>query len=376
MGSPNIKILFLAANPHDNISLNVYHEFKDIKKNIDREPYRDVLDLELIPEITSDDLIDSISLKTPQILHFSGHALENGIIINGKNGESTLVDINLFTNIFKNTKSEIQLVVLNACSTSNQAEKIAEIVGCSIGITNEINDSTAVMFASKFYLMLALGYSIQKAFDLSIINLKLTNHLDADNYILYPKNTKKPNNIYLLNGLNYKGNTFLHDPLIWNSFFTIIDYLQDIHNLFLTLQLTFLEEFIKKLNEISKKPDIEKITFFRKFWILYVKEFNRIQLNEKKDLIDETFKAIQGIEDKEIVDTLKKIENNFYRNIIKTLNDYNEWHEDLSKKMDLDSIKIIKDENTIVKIYDLTKNANSLMVDSGELLKKLIELIH
>ncbi|GEM_PF-5714148 len=377
MGSPNIKILFLAANPLVNNYLEVYKEYNEVQGLIEREPFKEILNLILKPEIDTNNFISVLATERPQILHFAGHAQENGIIILGQNRKATLIDESLFLNILVNLQPYIQLVVLNACNTANQAEKIAEIVGCSIGITNEINDSTAVMFASKFYLMLALGYSIQKAFDLSIINLKLTNNQGGDYYKLYHRNGIDPNNIYLLQGINYKGSLFLQDPLIWNSILTIIDYLQNVHNFFLTLQFFYLNELIKKNDEIFKKSDSGRIESFRNFWDLYYREYNTNFQNKDKGIIDEVYNRIQRIEDEMIINTLKDIKIKFYQNIIKAINDYNDLHVRISGKIDQDFMRIIKEheERTSI-ICDLTMKANGLIINTGELLKKIIELLH
>jgi TPR repeat protein len=60
---------------------------------------------------------------------------------------------------------EIRLVVLSACYSRDQAESIAEAVGCAVGTSGGIADEDAIQFDAAFYGHLACGESVQSAFD-------------------------------------------------------------------------------------------------------------------------------------------------------------------------------------------------------------------
>jgi hypothetical protein len=371
-----IKILFLASNPHDLDNVDVYLEYKEIMKIIEREPYKDVLDFKLLPEVVSSELVTTLASEKPNILHFSGHAQKDGIILNWKNEGSAIINERLFREIINNLKPEIQLVVLNACNTATIAKKIASSVGCSIGTTTDIEDRTAILFASKFYLMMALGYSIKKSFNLSITNLEVEELSDYRNYKIFQRDDVNPDDLYLLNENNYKGNLFLRDPLIWNSYFTIIDYLLKIHDQFFIIQNRFIKEFISKCDEILKEPNnLSKITSFIAFWDLYCERYNSNSLKDNLSKISEAFKTLQIVKDEKIkiINTAK---SDYFDKVTDTIEDYDHCHRELSKKMKDNLMKNIKDQETTSQIFQLTRNADYLITITYELLKKLVELLH
>jgi hypothetical protein len=60
----------------------------------------------------------------------------------------------------------VRCVVLNACFTRRQGEAIARHVPCVIGMSREISDPAAIVFAEAFYLAIAYGLPVRKAFEL------------------------------------------------------------------------------------------------------------------------------------------------------------------------------------------------------------------
>jgi hypothetical protein len=55
--------------------------------------------------------------------------------------------------------------VLNACYSDEQARGIAESVDCTVGMTGEVDDEAARIFAAAFYRALGFGKSVARAFD-------------------------------------------------------------------------------------------------------------------------------------------------------------------------------------------------------------------
>jgi hypothetical protein len=69
------------------------------------------------------------------------------------------------TTLFRSFPGNIRLVVLNACGSDVQAQAIADVVGCAIGMRGEVSDEAAITFGSSFYRAIGFGESIQAAFD-------------------------------------------------------------------------------------------------------------------------------------------------------------------------------------------------------------------
>ena len=69
----------------------------------------------------------------------------------------------------------LQCVVLNACYTSELAERIAQHVPCVVGTAKAIGDEAAITFAAGFYRALGYGESVQTAFAFSTNEVGLLN---------------------------------------------------------------------------------------------------------------------------------------------------------------------------------------------------------
>jgi len=383
MNTSKVKILFLASSPRDQVHLNVYaKEYEEIEGLIEREPFKDSLELKIKPEISPGKIVEVLASEKPQILHFSGHGTKSGVV-GSVGGRSVLIDKDLFSRIFDDLLPDIKLVVLNACETADQAKKIAAKVGCSIGMKGKIGDIPAITFVTRFYMMIGLGYSIQKAYNLSIKNLQLIGYNDADKIFLYVKPDLDASDIYLLNKPNYIGNLFLHDASIWNSFFTLADYLQNIHFLFLTLQQTYIDEFIRKIDStLEKDKSIVGMISIRMFWEATVKEYKGGVLKIKErfysvedNSIDNALKRLQKIEDESLKIAFNEIVN-YNRTINDTLASFDSCHNEISKIMGQELNKILPEQATMTHILNLTKDANYLITNSGGSLKKLLELMH
>jgi hypothetical protein len=68
---------------------------------------------------------------------------------------------------------DIRLVVLNACYTRSQAEAIARVVDCCIGMNAAIGDKAAIVFAAAFYRAIGFGQDVETAYRLGKSELKL-----------------------------------------------------------------------------------------------------------------------------------------------------------------------------------------------------------
>jgi len=101
--------------------------------------------------------------------------------------------------LFQVLKDNVRVVVLNACHSKPQAEAIAQVIDCAIGMNTAIGDGAAIVFAAAFYQALAFGRSVQTAFDVGKNALMLEdipeektpelfvrNDLDASNILIAP----------------------------------------------------------------------------------------------------------------------------------------------------------------------------------------------
>ena len=163
-----IKILFISANPLDTARLQVDKEQREIDHELRLSRARDRFDLIVADAARPDDLQQAMLDHEPQVVHFSGHGSNEGVILEDEHGLPKLVSATALASLFKLFKGKVQCVVLNACYSEAQAKAIGQHVPYVIGMHSEVPDGTALQFATGFYKGIAAGKSIEFAFDLGV----------------------------------------------------------------------------------------------------------------------------------------------------------------------------------------------------------------
>jgi len=167
-------ILFLSANPKGTDELDLIKECNIINQKIRASAGgRDLFKLEQRHDISIKALIEELLNYDPKILHFSGHGSEKSALIftNENTGQSEEVPPDALANLFKALSNKIDVVFLNACYSEKQAKAIAKHINCVIGMSDAVYDTTAIEFASMFYLSLGFKRSIKEAFDLAAVQI-------------------------------------------------------------------------------------------------------------------------------------------------------------------------------------------------------------
>lgn len=160
-----IRVLFLAANPHDQTQLRLDEEIRDIMTRIRAAEYRDSVELISAWAVRPLDLLQALNQYRPHVVHFSGHGSPDGeVIFLGADGTAKPVSQAAIVEVMKTTREEIRLVVFNACFTSGQAEAVTQHVDAAIGMSDAVGDEAARVFAAQLYSAIGFGHSIRQAF--------------------------------------------------------------------------------------------------------------------------------------------------------------------------------------------------------------------
>jgi formylglycine-generating enzyme required for sulfatase activity len=169
-----ITILVLSSSPGDQANLKTNEEWNLIREAIRTSRSRDVINVEFRPSVKPADLLDALREIQPEVLHFCGHGSPTSeIILQANDGSSRPVPSQKFEEILESQGQSIRIVVLNACFSRNQAERIVRYADCAIGMNDEIPDDTALAFAVAFYRGLAEGESVQQAFKSSLLQIDM-----------------------------------------------------------------------------------------------------------------------------------------------------------------------------------------------------------
>jgi HEAT repeat protein len=168
-----IKILLLSANPTGTSTLKLDEETREIMAKIRASEHRDLFRIVIAGAVRPADLLQAMNEHQPHVVQFSGHGGEHGegILICDESGNSKAINGESLAALFESTQKNVQVVVLNACYSQPQAQAVAAVVPCVIGLKDTIGDRAA--FASSFYSALGFGHSVEIAFKQGLARLKL-----------------------------------------------------------------------------------------------------------------------------------------------------------------------------------------------------------
>ncbi|WKZ55601.1 MAG: CHAT domain-containing protein [Anaerolineales bacterium] len=169
------SILFLAADPTDASRLRLGEEFREIQEKLKLAQLRKRFKLEL-PQLSirPADISQALLDTEPQIVHFSGHGASNGALcFENQTGQIQFVEPDALAALFQQFSRHVNCVLLNACYSETQAKAIAKHIQYVIGMNQAIGDKAAIAFAIGFYQALGAGRTIDDAYKLGCIQIRL-----------------------------------------------------------------------------------------------------------------------------------------------------------------------------------------------------------
>jgi hypothetical protein len=155
----------LGASPEAD--LRVGREQKRIRAAVEAALHRDRLELDVRPAATTQDLLDGVTKFRPHVVHFSGHSDHDVIVFERDEDDphdGLVVTADAFAAAVRATDDPPLLIVLNSCNSATQLEAlVAETIPLAIGMSDEIDDSDAIVYAAQFYSAVANGQSVNAA---------------------------------------------------------------------------------------------------------------------------------------------------------------------------------------------------------------------
>jgi AAA-like domain/CHAT domain len=170
-----ISILFLAADPTNASRLRLGEEFREIDEQLTLAKQRDQFNLTL-PQLSlrPRDIARALLNVQPQIVHFSGHGTSEGTLcFENEVGQIHIVQPDALAALFEQFAHQVNCVVLNACYSEIQAKIVAKYINHVIGMNKAIGDKAAIAFSTGFYQALGAGRTIEEAYKLGCVQIRL-----------------------------------------------------------------------------------------------------------------------------------------------------------------------------------------------------------
>jgi hypothetical protein len=160
-------ILILSANPKGTNPLRLSEEIREIKEGLKRSKYRDLYQIETAEAVRVSDIQRAMLDYEPNIVHFSGHgAGEEGLVFEDETGQVKFVSAEGLAGLFSLFADKLDCVLLNACYSETQAQKISQHINHVIGMSQAIGDKAAIAFAVGFYDALGADRDVDFAYKL------------------------------------------------------------------------------------------------------------------------------------------------------------------------------------------------------------------
>lgn len=171
-----VSILFLAADPTDASRLRLGEEFREIQEKLRLSKQRDKFDLYQRMSVRPADISQALLDISPQIVHFSGHGTSRGeLCVEDTSGQILALHPETVAALFEQFADQVECVILNACYSVDQANAIAKHIRYVIGMNQAIGDKAAISFSIGLYQALGAGRSIEKAYKLGCVQIRLQN---------------------------------------------------------------------------------------------------------------------------------------------------------------------------------------------------------
>jgi CHAT domain-containing protein len=175
-----IKLLVLAANPRNTHPLRLGEETRKIEERIRESNAAGRFLIRSAWAVTVDELLYQLNAFEPNVVHFVGHGGTDHLVLETTSGSSQPLSGEALGTIFSRFRQWLQLVVLNACYSADQAETLAEQADAVIGMTDRIGDAAAIEFSAGFYRALGFGRSVEDAFSQGVAMLTVHGLPEAD----------------------------------------------------------------------------------------------------------------------------------------------------------------------------------------------------
>jgi hypothetical protein len=185
-------ILFLAGNPTEQAWNHLGKELSEIEDSLRQSRNRSEFELVSFQAVRPRDIIRIMAETRPNIVHFSGQAMESGeLVLSSILGEPEPVPVIFLERLFEKFSDSIDCVVLNASYSETQAIALSAHISFVVCMNQEVEEKAAIAFSIGFYTALGANQSIERAYELGCVQIGLENLPTSSLPILIKRKVKK-----------------------------------------------------------------------------------------------------------------------------------------------------------------------------------------
>lgn len=167
----NIVVLLVCANPRGTDPIRTAEEDRTLRESVQLSPHRDRVQIESLHAATIDDLSRALLKRRFDIVHFSGHGTETGLVFEGPQGRLSVPSSEALAELLN--RRQIPTVILNACYSLSVGRLVGIGAEYTIASAGPIADVAAIEFTRGFYDAVGAGFDVPDAYDEGVSRAKL-----------------------------------------------------------------------------------------------------------------------------------------------------------------------------------------------------------
>jgi hypothetical protein len=191
-----MKLLYLASNPDNELSLNLNLEITELQRRV-MSSSTEPISIVFLPQQDYEGLPSVLNQQQPDILHLAAHGEDEHLSFANLSRTKIRVTADMLRS-FMSDRHPPRLVYINACGSAAIAQGLLGTIPMTIGSTAPITNRAARTAAIAFYERILDGSSVGRAFDvcakmmhgaaggMASMQLFHQSGLDPNNEILHP----------------------------------------------------------------------------------------------------------------------------------------------------------------------------------------------
>lgn len=172
------RILLVCANPRGSNPLRTGEEDRTLRESIQLSPHRARIEIQTLNAATVDDLRRALLWSKFDVVHFSGHGTNRGLVF--EDAQGALMVPSSFALAKLLAARGVKVSLLNACYSLSVGKITAIGLDYTIASSGPISDPAAIEFARGFYDALGANASVPDAYEEGVLAAELKSlRLDA-----------------------------------------------------------------------------------------------------------------------------------------------------------------------------------------------------
>ena len=170
-----MKVMYVANNPADADPLQIEREINDLQERLEISAGSEPIILRTYSALELDRFAQAVSRAEPDVIHIAAHGEDGAIVFAHRDRADVRVSGKQLASLLSVLPRRPKLVVLNACSSNEMAEELAQHGGADfvIGTDAPISNSAARAMAAALYQSLANAASIERAVQIAGVHLEI-----------------------------------------------------------------------------------------------------------------------------------------------------------------------------------------------------------